>query len=192
VDPQELLLTAGRAVAVYALMLIVIRALGKRTVGNFAAFDLLVALMLGEVVDEIIYGDVGFAQGTVAIVVIAAAQYSNAWLSWWDHGFDKLLEGTPTVVVRDGQLREDGMKAERMNEKDIIAHLRSQGIHDLREVHLALVEDDGSVSVLKRSWAEPAQKADVDKDAAREKNEDTGGKDEPTGSCRTDARQWLE
>jgi uncharacterized membrane protein YcaP (DUF421 family) len=192
VDPQELLLTAGRAVAVYALMLVVIRALGKRTVGNFAAFDLLVALMLGEVVDEIIYGDVGFAQGTVAIVVIAAAQYSNAWLSWWDHGFDKLLEGTPTVVVRDGQLREDGMKAERMNEKDIIAHLRSQGIHDLREVHLALVEDDGSVSVLKRSWAEPAQKADVDKDAAREKNEDTGGKDEPTGSCRTDARQWLE
>jgi uncharacterized membrane protein YcaP (DUF421 family) len=192
VDPQELLSTAARAVAVYALMLVVIRALGKRTVGNFAAFDLLVALMLGEVVDEIIYGDVGFAQGTVAIVVIAAAQYSNSWLSWWAHGFDKLLEGQPTVIVRDGQLREDGMKAERMGGKDVIAHLRSQGIHDLREVHLALVEDDGSVSVLKRSWAEPVKKGDFDKNAARDKDKDTNGKDEPTGAERTDDRQWLE
>jgi uncharacterized membrane protein YcaP (DUF421 family) len=169
-DPHELLMTAARAGAVYVLMLFVIRLLGKRTVGNFAAFDLLVALMLGEVVDEIIYGDVTFLQGTVAIVVIAAAQASNAWLTWWDHGFDKVLEGVPTVIVKNGTLQEDGMRA----------------------VHLAVVEDDGTVSVLKRSWAEPAKRADVDKDAARQKREDTDGKDEPTGAERTDARQWLQ
>jgi uncharacterized membrane protein YcaP (DUF421 family) len=190
-DPQELLMTAARALAVYVLMLIVIRTLGKRTVGNFAAFDLLVALMLGEVVDEIIYGDVGFAQGTVAIVVIAAAQASNAWLSWWDHGFDKLLEGTPTVVVRDGTLQEGGMRAERMNGKDVVAHLRSAGIQDIREVKLALVEDDGTVSVIKQSWAEPATKADVDDDASRAKKADTKGREDPTGSERTDAQEWL-
>ena len=191
-DPHELLMTAARAGAVYVLMLIVIRALGKRTVGNFAAFDLLVALMLGEVVDEIIYGDVTFLQGTIAVIVIAAAQSSNAWLTWWDHGFDKLLEGQPTVIVKHGKLQEDGMRAERMNGKDVIAHLREQGIHDLREVHLAVVEDDGAVSVLRRSWAEPAKRADVDKEAARSKREDTDGKEEPTGAERTDARQWLE
>lgn len=55
-ETQELLLTAQRAAAVYVLMLVVIRLMGKRTVGNFTAFDLLVALMLGEIVDEIIYG----------------------------------------------------------------------------------------------------------------------------------------
>jgi uncharacterized membrane protein YcaP (DUF421 family) len=191
-DPHELLMTAARAGAVYVLMLFVIRLLGKRTVGNFAAFDLLVALMLGEVVDEIIYGDVTFLQGTVAIVVIAAAQASNAWLTWWDHGFDKVLEGVPTVIVKNGTLQEDGMRAERMNGRDVVAHLREQGIHDLREVHLAVVEDDGTVSVLKRPWAEPAKRADVDKDAARQKREDTDGKDEPTGAERTDARQWLQ
>lgn len=46
-DAPELLLTAARALGVYAVMLVVIRLLGKRTVGNFSAFDLLVALMLG-------------------------------------------------------------------------------------------------------------------------------------------------
>jgi uncharacterized membrane protein YcaP (DUF421 family) len=190
-DPRELMLTAARAFAVYALMLVVIRALGKRTVGNFAAFDLLVALMLGEVVDEIIYGDVSFLQGTVAILVIAAAQSANAWLSWWDHGWDKILEGTPTVVVRNGALHEDGMRCERMNGKEIIAHLRGQGIRDLREVELAFVEEDGSISVLKRKWAEPVTNADVSEEMARAKIADLDGREEPRGAERTDDRQWV-
>jgi uncharacterized membrane protein YcaP (DUF421 family) len=188
---QELLLTAARAFAVFALMLVVIRLLGKRTVGNFAAFDLIVALMLGEVVDEIIYGDVSFLQGTVAILVIAGAQSANAWLSWWDHGWDKLLEGQPTVVVRDGALVEAGMRAERMNGKDVVAHLRLQGIRDMREVALALVEDDGSVSVLKKKWAESVTCADVSEEGAREKLKDLDGREEPQGAERTDDPQWL-
>src|SRR5215210_9173175 len=101
-DPHELLMTALRALGVYVLMLFVIRVLGKRTVGNFAAFDLLVALMLGEVVDEMIYGDVRFIQGTVAMVTIAAITYADSWLSYLDHGMDAVLEGTPTIVVKNG------------------------------------------------------------------------------------------
>jgi uncharacterized membrane protein YcaP (DUF421 family) len=190
-DPQELMLTAARALAVYVLMLIVIRALGKRTVGNFAVFDLLVALMLGEVVDEIIYGDVSFLKGTVAILVIAGAQSANAWLTWWDHGWDKVLEGTPTVVVRNGTLQESGMRAERMNGKEVVAHLRLQGIRDLREVEIACVEEDGSISVLKRKWAEPVTSADVSEEMMRAKLADLDGHEEPRGAERTDDRQWL-
>src|SRR5688572_1643144 len=166
-DPTELMLTAARAAAVYVFMLIVIRALGKRTVGNFSAFDLLVALMLGEVVDEIIYGDVRFIQGGVAVVAIAALAYTDSWLAYFDHGMEAVLEGKPTIVVRDGRFDHAGMRRERMNEKDVLAHLRSEGIHDMREVHLAVVELDGSVSVLKHDWAEPAQKADVLTDEKR-------------------------
>jgi uncharacterized membrane protein YcaP (DUF421 family) len=84
-DVQELLMTAARAIAVYVLMLVVIRALGRRTVGNFSAFGLLVALMLGEVVDEIIYGDVRFVQGAVAIVTLGAVAYLDSALSYFDH-----------------------------------------------------------------------------------------------------------
>src|SRR5688500_14419501 len=153
-DPGELMLTAARAAAVYVLMLIVIRALGKRTVGNFSAFDLLVALMLGEVVDEIIYGDVLFSQGAVAIIAIAALAYADSWLAYFDHGMEAVLEGKPTIVVRDGQFDRAGMRSERMTEKDVMSHLRHAGIHDMREVHLAIVEMDGAVSIMKHSWAD--------------------------------------
>jgi len=186
-EPRELLLTAGRAVAVYVLMLVVIRLTGKRTVGNFTAFDLLVALMLGEVVDEIIYGDVTFAQGTVAIVVVALLQYMNSWMSYFNHGLDKVLEGVPSVVVRDGRLERDGMRKERMNEKDVMAELRLQSVADVREVKLATVENDGQVSVLREDWAEPLQKGDV-----KGKGEKGGGADEERPSRRTDSPEVLQ
>jgi uncharacterized membrane protein YcaP (DUF421 family) len=191
-DPQELLMTATRALAVYVLMLVVIRALGKRTVGNFSAFDLLVALMLGEVVDEIIYGDVRFIQGTVAIVVIGALAYIDSLLSYWDHGMEAILEGKPAVVVRDGEYDRAGMRSERMNEKDVLGHLRTAGIHDMREVHLAVVEHDGTVSVLKQPWAEPAQKADVLKDEGEQRTRAIGKQDTPPPLKRTDSKKALD
>src|SRR5512134_3027534 len=108
-NPSELIITSARALAVYVLMLIVIRALGKRTVGNFSAFDLLVALMLGEVVDEIIYGDVRFIQGAVAIVTLGAITFGESLLSYWDHGMEAVLEGKPTIVVKHGEFARAGM-----------------------------------------------------------------------------------
>jgi uncharacterized membrane protein YcaP (DUF421 family) len=165
---------------------------GKRTVGNFTAFDLLVALMLGEIVDEIIYGDVTFAQGTVAILTIALAKYGTAWLTYWDHGFDALLEGKPTVVVQDGKLQRRGMRKEQMNEKEVLAHLRLQGIDDLREVKLAIVEDDGEVSVIKQEWAENLQKADLGGEYARRKKEETSSEEEPPPSKQTTSKKALD
>ena len=190
-DSRELLLTAVRALGIYVLMLVVVRVLGKRTVGNFATFDLLVALMLGELVDEIIYADVSLVQGTLAIFVIAGAQAGNSWLTLWGHGFDTLLEGKPTVIVRDGTLQPKGVRAERMNVKEVMGHLRGLGVQDLREVKLALVEDDGSVSAIRRGWAEPAMKADVDEKAAAQRLADMNGEQENGGGDRTDAPQWL-
>lgn len=161
-DSHELAMTALRAAGVFFFMLLVIRLLGKRTVGNFTAFDLLVALMLGEVVDEIIYGDVTMAQGIVAIVVLAAAKYLTSWLNYLDHGLNAILEGTPRPVVEHGRIDHRALRAEIMNEKELMATLRLQGIADLREVKLATVETDGEVSVVREDWAEPLRKGDVE------------------------------
>lgn len=187
----ELIATAGRAVAVYLLILLTVRALGKRTVGNFSAFDLLVALMLSEVVDEIIYGDVRFLQGTVAIAVIGALAYTDAWLVYLNGTMRRLFEGTPTIVVRDGEFDRHGMRSERMNEMDVLAHLRMQGIHDMRDVRLAVVETDGSVSVLKHTWADPAQKADVVKSEDRLRARAIESEDTPPPEKRTDSPKAL-
>lgn len=180
-------MTAGRGVLVYVVMLVVIRLLGKRTVGNFTAFDLLVALMLGEVVDEIIYGDVSLAQGMVAVLVVAAAKYITAWLTYWDHGLNALLEGKPTEIIRRGELVRDSLRAETMNEKEALAALRLQGIADMREVKSAVIEVDGQVSVLKEEWAEPLQKGDILKGEKKKAPDE----DEAPEAKRTDSPEAL-
>ncbi|HEX2442663.1 MAG TPA: YetF domain-containing protein [Vicinamibacterales bacterium] len=190
-DLQELVLTSARAVAVYGLMLGVVRLLGKRTVGNFSAFDLIVALMLGEVVDEIIYGDVQFIQGTVAIVTMAALAGADSWASYRSQRIQAVVEGTPTLIVRDGEFVRKGMRVERLNEQDVLAMLRLQGVRDLREVHLAALETDGELSVLKHDWAEPAQKADISPEYGQKKQRMLNGADEPPPSKRTDAAAGL-
>jgi uncharacterized membrane protein YcaP (DUF421 family) len=189
-DVQELLLTAARAIAVYVLMLVVIRALGRRTVGNISAFDLLVALMLGEVVDEIIYGDVRFIQGAVAIVTLGAVAYLDSALSYFDHGMEAVLEGKPVLVIKNGQFVRQGMRRERMNEKDVLAALRMHGVRDMRQVQYAIVEHDGSVSVLPFDWAEPAITADVDEEM--DKVRSAAIAEEPPRWMRSDSAQALD
>ena len=154
-DWQELAFTAARGLLVYAVMLVVIRILGKRTVGNFTAFDLLVALMLGEVVDEIIYGDVSIAQGLVAIVVVGSAKYVTAWITYASHRLSKILEGAPTQLVVHGELDRDGMRAELMNEQEVMAALRLKDVSDMREVKAAFMEVDGEVSVIREEGELP-------------------------------------
>jgi uncharacterized membrane protein YcaP (DUF421 family) len=188
-DWQELGFTAARAVLVYVVMLFVIRVLGKRTIGNFTAFDLLVALMLGEVVDEIIYGDVDLAQGFTAIFVIAACKYATAWIGWFSHRADKILEGAPREVVRHGEFVRDGMKGELVNELEVYAALRLKGVSDMREVRSAFMEVDGQISVLLEPWAEALQKRDLGKRPAPERAMPADG---PSGEeKRTDAPQAL-
>lgn len=191
-DANELLLTAARAAAVYVLLLVVIRALGRRTVGNISAFDLLVALMLGEVVDEMIYGDVRFVQGTVAIVVIAGLAFADSLLCYWDRGMEAILEGKPTLVVKHGRFHREGMRRERMNEKDVLSALRIQGIRDMREVEYALVEHDGSVSAVPYDWAEKVIKADIDREMSRAREAALKGRDEPPDTKRTDSPRALD
>jgi uncharacterized membrane protein YcaP (DUF421 family) len=185
-------MTAARSVGVYALMLVVIRSLGHRTVGNFSAFDLLVALMLGEIVDEMIYGDVRFIQGVVVMVTLGAVAYAESLLSYWDHGMEAVLEGKPTIVVKNGEFHRPGMRRERMNEKDVLAALRMEGVRDVREVQYAIVEHDGTVSVVPFDWAMPVNKADVDREMGKERDKALKGRDEPPSSKRTDSAKALD
>lgn len=154
-------MTAARGVILYVVMLVVIRLLGKRTVGNFTAFDLLVALMLGEVVDEIVYGDVSMTQGLTAIVVVALCKYLTTWLSCWSPKLNRILEGTPTEVVRHGEFVRDGLRTEVMNEEEVLAALRLNDVSDLRAVKSAIMEVDGQLSVIREEWAEPLTKGDL-------------------------------
>jgi uncharacterized membrane protein YcaP (DUF421 family) len=161
-DASELLQTALRASVIYVVLLVTIRLLGKRTVGNFTAFDLLVALMLGEIVDEPIFGDVPMAQAIVAIVVIAAWQWVNSWLSTRSETVDFVTAGKPAVLVEHGTPQRDVMRHEHVSERELESMLRLNGIDDVTEVEKATIETNGELSVIKTRTAKELTRGDLE------------------------------
>ena len=160
-DTNELLFTALRATFVYFFLLLVVRILGKREIGATSAFDLIVALILGEVVDEIIYGDVTLLQGVTAILVVAVWHLVNSWASFKSQFIDKLTGAAPTILVKNGQMQKKALAQERLNEEELWSELRMTGVDDLEEVKQATLEPNGSVSVLLEDWAKALQQQDL-------------------------------
>jgi uncharacterized membrane protein YcaP (DUF421 family) len=149
---------ALRTAVVYVLMLVMIRVMGKRTIGNLTAFDMLVALIMGDLAGDAIYGDVSLAKAFVAVLTLSGLHFVNSWLAYRQPRFGRLVEGTPTTIVENGRLQMDGLRRERMSEQEVLAELRLAGVDDLKEVRLARVENDGQVSVLHEDWAKPLRR----------------------------------
>lgn len=168
-DVNELLLTALRATFVYFYLLVIIRVLGKREIGPSTAFDLLVALMLGDVVDEVIYGDVTIMQGAVAMATIGVWHLVNSWASFKSEIVDKLTGSPPTVLVKGGKIQRKALARERLNETELFSGLRLMEVDDVKEVKQATLEPNGQISVLLEDWAKPAQKQDLSKSKAKAK-----------------------
>ncbi|HEY3475600.1 MAG TPA: YetF domain-containing protein, partial [Anaerolineales bacterium] len=135
-----------------------------------SAFDLIVALILGEVVDEIIYGDVTILQGVTAIVVTAIWHVVNSWASFKSKIIDKITGASPTVLVKNGQIQRKNLAKERLNEDELLSELRMMGVDDVKEVKQATLEPNGKVSVLQEEWAKPVQRHDLELKPDRKKS----------------------
>ena len=154
IPPWEIAL---RAVAVYLVMLVMLRVFGKREVGQFTLFDLVLVLLVANAVQPAMTGpDTSLAGGVLIIVVLMIANRALAEgrrrLPFMRH----LLESPATTLARDGVWLDDEVNREGLDAADLEAALREHGIGAVDEVELAVLEPDGSISVVPRQWR-PAQ-----------------------------------
>jgi uncharacterized membrane protein YcaP (DUF421 family) len=160
-DFQDLFLTAVRASVLYFFLLLVIRVLGKRSVGAVSAFDLIVALMLSEVVDEVIFGDVTMVKGMLAIGIIALWHFVDEWFSARSQKIDEITGGKPRVLMEQGRFDERALAQERLNQSEVLSQMRLQGIDDPADVKRATLEPSGRISFIKTDEAEAIQRRDL-------------------------------
>ncbi|HXG65363.1 MAG TPA: YetF domain-containing protein [Blastocatellia bacterium] len=154
-----------RVLFAYIFLHALLRLSGKRTVAEGRSFDFVVALILGDMIDDMIWAEVPASQFVVGAGTLVLAQVALSLGSYASQTFAGLVEGKPAMIVRDGTLMRGAMRAERLNEKDVEALLRHKGLQRSRwrEVKTAWLEDNGEPSVLKKEWAEPAQKRELEK-----------------------------
>lgn len=139
-----------RAAVIYTALLVMVRLTGKRTVGQFTPFDLLVVMLLSEAVSESLHGgDASLIGGLIAAVTLVALDVGAAVMSARSAKADKILEGSPVLVGRDGVIFHEVLKRQRVPAADVEQALRASDC-DLQDMRMAVLEADGSINILKR------------------------------------------
>ena len=156
---RALLDVAGRTAIVYVALLVGLRLTGKRQVGQFTPFDLLLLLLLANAVQNAMTGpDESILGGLVAAGTLLALNGLVAAVSWRTRGAARILEGMPTILIRHGQVLEPNLVKEGISREDLMRALREHGVEDLELVRSAILEVDGAISVLREDEAPPVTK----------------------------------
>jgi uncharacterized membrane protein YcaP (DUF421 family) len=146
-----------RAVAVYGVLLVLVRWSGKRTIGQFTPFDLLVGMLLSEGVSNALSGgDASLLGGLLVAATLLGLNALVSRLSARSDRFRRMTEGDVVVVGIDGVILDDRLRAEHIARDDVLQALREADC-DLADMKLALLEADGRISILREASAMATQ-----------------------------------
>jgi uncharacterized membrane protein YcaP (DUF421 family) len=148
----------------YVFLLALLRISGKRLLSEATGIQFVLAIMIGDLVDDAMLGTIPFAQLIVAAGTLAVLQLSSAIVGMLDLRVWRLIEGEPPVVLQNGIPRRDVMRRQRMNRKELASMLRLAGISAARwaEIKRARIEEEGILAVVFHDWAKPAQRNDAE------------------------------
>jgi uncharacterized membrane protein YcaP (DUF421 family) len=139
-----------RTVVIYVLVLLGIRLTGKREVGQMTPFDLTLLLLLSNSVQNAMTGpDTSLLGGIVAALVLLTMNFFLAEASGLNRRFRRFIQGSPTLLIHNGELVMAHCAKERVSVDEIQRALREHGVSSIKDVALAVLEVDGSISVLK-------------------------------------------
>ena len=138
-----------RTIAVYLVVLLGLRLAGKREIGQMTVFDLVVLLLIANAVQNAMVGpDTSLVGGILAAVVLLGVNAIVASLRLRWPRLRRLVEGTPTLLVLHGEVIPQHMRKEGIDEESLLAALREHGVAEINGVEMAVLEIDGSISVV--------------------------------------------
>ncbi|MCE9545630.1 MAG: DUF421 domain-containing protein [Planctomycetia bacterium] len=159
-----------RSVIVYGFLIILLRMTGKRQVGQLAPFDLVLLLVLSNSVQNSMNaGDNSLVGGLLSASTLIGLNYVVGFATYHNKRIEAMIEGRPQVLIHNGQLYEDAMSRAKLTHHELNAALRQAGCTTVACVHSAILENNGSISVVPLSQIRNARQ-----DAAAEPEQQKG------------------
>jgi len=139
-----------RATLVYLFLLVLFRIAGKRTLAEITTFDFVLLLIIAEATQQALLGeDFSVINCFILVAPLVLLDIGLSLLKDWSPSFERLIDGLPVVVVKDGELLHDRMKKLRIDEDDILESARRlQGLARLDQVAYAVLEKNGGITVV--------------------------------------------
>ena len=138
-----------RTVGAYAAMLFGFRIFGKRELGQVTVFDVAVILLIANGVQNAMVGpDTSLLGGVIVAGALLAINFLVARLRIYDRLFRTLVEGRPDILISRGQWNDDILRREGLDHGEVEAAMRDNGVLDVAEVRLAVLEANGNISIV--------------------------------------------
>ena len=142
--------TVIRAAIVYAIMLLIFRIAGKRTLSEITTFDFVLTLIIAEAVQQgMVDQDQSLTGAFLLVATLVGLDIALSLLKQRYKGLERLLEGTPVIVLANGRMRRDAADNERVDDAEILAAARqAHGLKRLDQIDYAVIEVSGGISVV--------------------------------------------
>ncbi|MFC4388065.1 DUF421 domain-containing protein [Gracilibacillus marinus] len=164
---EDLLIVVGRIITILPLLLLITLFMGKRAIGELPVFDFLVIITLASVVGaDIADPNIHHLPTIIAVIAIGLLQKIVSHLKLANRTIGRFLTFEPTVVITNGLLLHKQLKKIGYSVDNILEMLRDKDVFDISEVKLAIIEANGSLTVLKRPELLTATKQDIGKQTA--------------------------
>jgi len=136
----------------YFIIILAYRVMGKKEVGQLSIIDLIVSLLIAELAAISIEDtELSIFRSIIPIFVLVIIQVLLSYISLKNSNFRKSVEGSPTVIIKEGKIKFNEMTKLRYSLDDLITQLREKGIKNIEEVSYAVLENDGKLSVFQNT-----------------------------------------
>ncbi len=148
-----------RATAMFAIVFLLLRLLGKRELGQLAPFELVTLVVIGDLIQQgVTHNDFSLTGASLAIGTFAFWTVVLGWIAYFSPRAEKLMTGEPAVVVRDGEILRHNMRRVRMTVMELESEMRLAGIARMSDVGWAILEPNGKISFISDDAARSEQR----------------------------------
>lgn len=148
---MEFLLIFVRTIMCYTVLVVSLRIMGKREIGQLSLFDLIILLSIADImVVGIEKYEQKFIYVLFPVILLTLLQKLVAFIMLKIPKTRKLMDGKPTIIILNGKLLKEEMNKQSYNIEDLLLQLRTQGIFTLDDVFFAVLETNGKLSVIKK------------------------------------------
>ena len=138
-----------RAAVIFCFIFLVTRIAGRRQLGELEPFDFILLVVLGDLVQQGITQSDESVTGTLIVIsTITILSVGVGWLSLRFPRLRPITEGEPIILIHDGDLVESNLRRERLTRTDLEEEARKQQFSSLAQIRWAILEDDGSISII--------------------------------------------
>ncbi|HOM03694.1 MAG TPA: DUF421 domain-containing protein [Acetivibrio sp.] len=151
-----------RTLFLYMIVVIIMRIMGKRQIGQLQPFELVIALMISELAALPMQNTgIPLINGIIPILTLLFAQVTLSLIGLKSTKARAIICGRPSILIQNGKINEQQLKKEMYTINDLLEQLRIKNIHNIADVEFAILETNGQLSVIPKSQKRPLSPEDL-------------------------------